>query len=171
MTFLSSTLLAVSSIATIAQAVPNVTPVVAKGGCSVYPGYDADTGIAGPWVITIDQCTNSTTPDEPCTNEGFGSNSQVRRLAGDTGIHQGYVSSIPHLLPASYIESQHLMKKDHNRPPQRPRQEPSPLQLRHRRHPRSLGPHRCQRLRLEPRPSRRHPILRTPNVGSRRGVQ
>lgn len=93
MTFLSSTLLAMSSIAAIAQALPSVTPVPVTGGCSAFPDYDADTGIAGPWVVTIDQCTNSTTPDEPCLNEGFGSNAQPRRLAGDTGIHQGYVSS------------------------------------------------------------------------------
>lgn len=118
MTFLSRTLLAMSSVTAIAQAVPNVTPVVAEGGCSVYPGFDADTGIAGPWVITVDQCTNSTTPGEPCTNEGFGSGSQVRRLAGDTGIHEGYVSFPP--IPSATLPTiaNINFKKDHNRPPQ-----------------------------------------------------
>ncbi|KAK2757115.1 hypothetical protein FQN54_005085 [Arachnomyces sp. PD_36] len=94
MTFLPNTLLAVSSIAAVAQALPNVTPVLAEGGCSVYPGYDADTGIAGPWVVMVDQCVNSTTPGVPCTIEGFGSSAEPRILAGDTGIHEGYITIV-----------------------------------------------------------------------------
>ena len=99
MAFLRSTLLAVSFTATFAQAfptfartLPNVTPVLAEGGCSVYPGYDTETGIAGPWTVKIDSCFNATTPNEPCSIEEFGSGSVVFRQEGDTGIHQGYVN-------------------------------------------------------------------------------
>lgn len=85
-----STLLSLSLVA-LARAVPAVTPVLAQGGCSVYPAYDASTGIAGPWTIQVDQCSNTTT-SQPCSMNGYGDNVQVRRLAGDTGIHEGYVS-------------------------------------------------------------------------------
>lgn len=105
MTILSN-LLALSLVA-LAQAVPNVTPVLAQGGCSVYPSYDASTGIAGPWIIQVDQCTN-TTSSQPCSINGYGDNVQVRRLADDTGIHEGYVSiysSRPRLLPLTFART------------------------------------------------------------------
>ncbi|KAL1967824.1 hypothetical protein VTN77DRAFT_2513 [Rasamsonia byssochlamydoides] len=90
MAIISNILLALSLVA-LARAVPNVTAVLAQGGCSVYPDYDASTGIAGPWIIQVDQCTNMTT-SQPCSINGYGDSVEVRRLAGDTGIHEGYIT-------------------------------------------------------------------------------
>jgi len=76
---------ALSSLLTLALAVPNVTVVPATGGCSVYPSYDASTGIAGPWTIILNDSDN---PDI----EDFGDNCQLFRTAGETGIHEGRIS-------------------------------------------------------------------------------
>ncbi|KAL3418311.1 hypothetical protein PVAG01_10027 [Phlyctema vagabunda] len=81
----STKLLILSTVLSAALAVPNVTVVPTTGGCAAYPGYDASSGIAGPWTIVVNQCDNSSI-------ENFGDNSQVYRKAGDTGIHQGVIT-------------------------------------------------------------------------------
>ncbi|KAF2028353.1 hypothetical protein EK21DRAFT_101945 [Setomelanomma holmii] len=37
---------------------PNVTIKALPAGCASYPGYNADTGIAGPWSLTVSDSEN-----------------------------------------------------------------------------------------------------------------
>lgn len=76
--------ISLAGLATVAQTIPTVTPVLLTGGCGAYPSYDASTLIAGPWILQLNSCDNSTI-------EGYGDNSQLIRRSGDTGIHKGRV--------------------------------------------------------------------------------
>ncbi|EAW14395.1 uncharacterized protein ACLA_074320 [Aspergillus clavatus NRRL 1] len=77
------------------QATPEPIAVPVPGGCSGLPLYDASTGIAGPWVIQTNQCTNTTAPGQPCTIEGYGDSVVMRYQSGVSGIYQGYVTIVP----------------------------------------------------------------------------
>ncbi|KAA8642944.1 hypothetical protein EYZ11_001077 [Aspergillus tanneri] len=70
----------------------SVSIVPLEGGCAALPGYDASRGIAGPWTIEVNGCVNSTASNEPCSIEGYGSSAVYRILAGDNGVHQGYIT-------------------------------------------------------------------------------
>ncbi|KAF2801773.1 uncharacterized protein BDZ99DRAFT_512829 [Mytilinidion resinicola] len=59
-----------------AHAVPAVTVSALPAGCSSYPGYDADTGVAGPWVLQTVSTDNTAI-------EGF-SDTSVYSVAFDT---------------------------------------------------------------------------------------
>lgn len=85
-----SFLLAGLSLLAAAQAA-SVTPVAVKGGCSSLPQYDSAKGIAGPWVVTANQCVNTTAADHACSMEGFGSMSAYLIQSGETSPHHGYV--------------------------------------------------------------------------------
>jgi hypothetical protein len=79
-----SLLIAGFSLLAAAQAA-SVRPVEVSGGCTKLPGYDSSAGIAGPWVVTVDQCVNTTASDNACTMEGFGSEAVYF-------LQQGYTS-------------------------------------------------------------------------------
>lgn len=64
-------------------AVPDVTAVPISGGCAAYPNYDADTQVAGPWLLKVVNSGNASI-------EGFGDTVDFSR--GATGIRWGYVS-------------------------------------------------------------------------------
>ena len=83
---------ALSLAAAVAQAVPDVEPVLVEGGCAAYPNQNAGADLQPQFLLQADQCTNSTT-GEPCSIEGFGSGTYFVIKAGDTGVHQGYVSN------------------------------------------------------------------------------
>lgn len=76
-----------AALNSVASAIPTVTPVLLTGGCASYPSYDASTLVAGPWILQLNSCDNSTI-------EGFGDNSQLIRRAGDTWIHEGRISIV-----------------------------------------------------------------------------
>lgn len=70
-----------------------VTPVEVPGGCASLPSYDSSTGIAGPWVVEVNQCVNTTATDNACSIEGFGSEAVYFLQQGDTSVQRGYVLS------------------------------------------------------------------------------
>jgi hypothetical protein len=70
-----------AALTPLARAIPIVTPVLA-GGCAAYPNYDASTSIAGPWILQLNSCENSTI-------EGYGDNSQLIRAMEIPGSTRG----------------------------------------------------------------------------------
>lgn len=64
MSFLTRTMLAVASLAAIAQAAPKVIPVDPDDECDYYGGMHA------PFALEINQCTDPTT-GEQCSIEGY----------------------------------------------------------------------------------------------------
>ncbi|KAJ5591486.1 uncharacterized protein N7459_001855 [Penicillium hispanicum] len=88
-----SFLLAGLSLLAAAQAA-SVSPVAVKGGCASLPQYNAQDGIAGPWVVTVDQCVNTTAADHACSMEGFGSTSVYLIQSGETSPHRGYIGIV-----------------------------------------------------------------------------
>ena len=85
-----SMLLAGLSLLAVAHAT-YVTPVAVPNGCSNLPGYSSASGMAGPWVVTADQCVNTTTPNQACSMEGFGSVPVYFLQEGDTQVKKGFV--------------------------------------------------------------------------------
>ncbi|CAI7667426.1 unnamed protein product [Penicillium pancosmium] len=71
-----------------------VRPVEVSGGCTKLPVYDSSAGIAGPWVVTVDQCVNTTASDNACSMEGFGSEAVYFLQQGDTGVERGYLAIV-----------------------------------------------------------------------------
>ncbi|KAJ5676173.1 hypothetical protein N7462_009070 [Penicillium macrosclerotiorum] len=71
-----------------------VEPVQVQGGCSSLPAYDASTGMAGPWVVEVNQCVNTTAADHSCTMEGFGSTSVYFLQQGDTSVQRGFIAIV-----------------------------------------------------------------------------
>ncbi|KAI0010878.1 hypothetical protein F4779DRAFT_575809 [Xylariaceae sp. FL0662B] len=50
----------IASAVPLAQAIPDVTvKALPTGDCSVYPGYDASSGTAGPWTIAVVDSENA----------------------------------------------------------------------------------------------------------------
>ncbi|KAK2760923.1 hypothetical protein FQN54_002165 [Arachnomyces sp. PD_36] len=88
MTFLARTLLIASSMAMVAQAVPEVTAVETGEECSAYP--------KGGFNIQIDQCTDAST-GEACAFEGFQNNVQTVTTDWDgySDLGQGLISIVP----------------------------------------------------------------------------
>lgn len=107
----TSLTLGLAALHTLVLAFPTVTPVALAGGCASYPEYDASTGIAGPWIIQLNSCENSTI-------EGFGDNSQLIRRNGDTGIHEGRVCN--HLITKFLCSLPHPCKLATNTPARSP---------------------------------------------------
>lgn len=70
-----------------------VTPVEVTGGCTSLPSYDPSSGIAGPWVVEVNQCVNTMATDNACSIEGFGSEAVYFLQQGDTSVQRGYVLS------------------------------------------------------------------------------
>jgi hypothetical protein len=64
MFFLTHIMVAVASLAAIAQATPKVIPVDPDDGCDYYGGMHA------PFALEINQCTDSIT-GEQCSIEGY----------------------------------------------------------------------------------------------------
>ncbi|KAL9106271.1 MAG: hypothetical protein Q9227_008670 [Pyrenula ochraceoflavens] len=64
-------------------AVPNVTATALDPGCASYPGFDASTGTAGPWTVSLVDSGNATV-------EGFSNTVEYSR--GSTGIRFGYIT-------------------------------------------------------------------------------
>jgi hypothetical protein len=73
--------------AVVSGALAHVIPVLAGTDCSVYPGYDSSTGIAGPWILQTDSSSNSSI-------EGFGDSVDMFYQEGVEGIYEGYVSLV-----------------------------------------------------------------------------
>lgn len=82
----------------------SVRPVEVSGGCTKLPDYDSSTEMAGPWVVIVDQCVNTTAPDNACSMEGFGSEAVYFIQQGDTSVQRGYVS--PHSWQAGTIREE-----------------------------------------------------------------
>lgn len=61
----SKTLAFASALASAFAALPDVTIKELPASCSSYPGYNADTGIAGPWTLQVVSSENPAI-------EGFG---------------------------------------------------------------------------------------------------
>ncbi|KAJ4289072.1 hypothetical protein N0V90_011414 [Kalmusia sp. IMI 367209] len=80
--------LALSTLFASALAVPDVTVKELPTGCSSYPGYNADTDLAGPWTV---QVSNS---DNPAI-EGFSDTSAYSLAIGNNGrptLRWGYLT-------------------------------------------------------------------------------
>lgn len=69
----------------------SVTPVEVPNGCMNLPSYDPSTSIAGPWIVEVNQCINTTATDNACSIEGFGSEAVYFLQQGDTSVVRGYV--------------------------------------------------------------------------------
>ena len=125
---LSSTLVAISSLASLVQAVPKVTPVLDDRGCAAYPLYGPGTGFVAHFSIEVNQCTDPET-SEPCSIEGYGPNFEGRRIDGEEHFTQGYVCLFYTCTSTTYIHSNHLFltpqfsSLDHHRRDQRPSQD------------------------------------------------
>ena len=77
-----------------------VTPVAVASGCTNLPSYDSSTGIAGPWIVEVNQCVNTTATDNACNMEGFGSEAVYFLQQGDTSVVRGYVRTIDDQSPS-----------------------------------------------------------------------
>jgi hypothetical protein len=81
--------LTLASIFATSLALPNVTIKALPPGCASYPQYNADTGTAGPWTVSL---SNS---DNPAI-EGFGDSIAYSVAVKDDGqgpyMRWGYVS-------------------------------------------------------------------------------
>ncbi|KAJ6131325.1 hypothetical protein N7523_001785 [Penicillium sp. IBT 18751x] len=71
-----------------------VTPVAVPSGCTNLPSYDSSTGIAGPWIVEVNQCVNTTATDNACNIEGFGSEAVYFLQQGDTSVVRGYIGIV-----------------------------------------------------------------------------
>ncbi|KAJ5103180.1 hypothetical protein N7532_003709 [Penicillium argentinense] len=87
-----SLLLAGFSLLAAAQAA--VRPVEVSGGCASLPAYDSSARIAGPWVVPVDSCVNTTATDNVCSMEGFGSEAVYFLQQGDTSVQRGYIAIV-----------------------------------------------------------------------------
>ncbi|KAJ5723517.1 hypothetical protein N7488_001552 [Penicillium malachiteum] len=91
-------LIAGFSLLAAAQAA-KLTSVVVPGGCYNLPDYESagpvNAGFAGPWVVYVDQCVNTTTPDNACSTEGFGSQAVAwEQEEGNTILERGYIGIV-----------------------------------------------------------------------------
>jgi hypothetical protein len=78
-------LVAITALATASHAgLPQVESILAGSDCSVYPGYDASTGVTGSFIIQTDSSTNPSI-------EGFGDSTDMFYKQGVEGIYEGYV--------------------------------------------------------------------------------
>lgn len=70
-----------------------LSSVAVPNGCAGLPNWQSTAGFAGPWIPVVDQCVNTTAPDNACSMEGFGAEAiAFQQREGNAIVEKGYVS-------------------------------------------------------------------------------